>query len=76
MNGLVGVVAGLPIGILSGRWLWTLFARHIDVVPEPTVPVLAVVIVTLVTMVLVNVVAALPGRSAARTSTARVLRGE
>jgi hypothetical protein len=75
-NGLVGVVAGVPIGILLGRWLWTLFARHIDAVPEPTVPVLSVVIVAAVTMVLVNVVAARPGRSAAHTSTARVLRGE
>ncbi len=76
VNGLVGVVAGLPIGILLGRWLWTLFARHIDAVPEPTVPVLSIVIVAVVTMVLANLVAALPGRSAARTSTARVLRGE
>jgi ABC-type antimicrobial peptide transport system permease subunit len=76
VNGLVGVVAGLPIGILLGRWLWTLFARHIDAVPEPTVPVLSIVIVALVTMVLANVVAALPGRTAARTSTAQVLRGE
>jgi len=76
VNGLVGVVAGLPIGILLGRWLWTLFARHIDAVPEPTVPVLSIVIVALATMVLANVVAALPGRSAAHTSTARVLRGE
>jgi ABC-type lipoprotein release transport system permease subunit len=76
VSGLVGVVAGLPIGILLGRWLWTLFARHIDAVPEPTVPVLSIVIVAFVTMVLANVVAALPGRSAAHTSTARVLRGE
>jgi hypothetical protein len=76
VNGLVGVVAGLPLGILLGRWLWTLFARHIDAVPEPTVPVLSIVVVALVTMVLANVVAALPGRSAAHTSTARVLRGE
>ena len=76
VNGLAGVVAGVPIGILLGRWLWTLFARHIDAVPEPTVPVLSVVIVALATMVLANAVAAFPGRSAAHTSTARVLRGE
>jgi hypothetical protein len=76
VNGFVGVVAGLPIGILLGRWLWTLFARHIDAVPRPTVPVLSIVVVALVTMVLVNVVAALPGSTAAHTSTARVLRGE
>ena len=76
VNGLVGVVAGIPLGILAGRWLWTLFARHIDAVPEPTIPVVSLVIVALVTMVLANAVAAFPGRSAAHTSTARVLRGE
>jgi hypothetical protein len=76
VNGFVGVVAGLPIGILLGRWLWTVFARHIDAVPRPTVPVLSIVIVAVATMVLVNVVAALPGSTAAHTSTARVLRGE
>jgi hypothetical protein len=76
VNGLVGVVVGVPVGIVLGRWLWTLFARTIDAVPEPTVPALSIVIVVLVTMALVNVMAALPGRSAARTSTAQVLRGE
>jgi hypothetical protein len=76
VNGLVGVVAGIPLGILLGRWLWTLFARHIDAVPEPTTPVLSLVFVALATMVLANAVAAFPGRSAAHTSTARVLRGE
>jgi hypothetical protein len=76
VNGLVGVVAGLPIGIFLGRWLWTLFARHIDAVPEPTVPVLSIILVALATMVLANIVAAIPGTNAAHTSTARVLRGE
>jgi hypothetical protein len=74
--GAIGVVFGIPIGIVVGRWLWTLFARNIYVVPEPTVPVLSVVIVALSAMVLANIVAALPGRSAAKTSTAQVLRGE
>jgi ABC-type lipoprotein release transport system permease subunit len=76
VNGLVGIVVGVPLGILLGRWLWTLFARYIDAVPEPTVPVLSVIIVIVVTMALANVVSALPGRSAAKTSTAQVLRGE
>jgi hypothetical protein len=38
--------------------------------------VLSIVIVAVATMVLVNAVAALPGSTAAHTSTARVLRGE
>jgi hypothetical protein len=72
----VGVALGVPLGIIFGRWLWTLFANSVDAVPEPTVPVLTVVIVSLSALVLANLVAALPGRSAARTPTADVLRGE
>jgi ABC-type lipoprotein release transport system permease subunit len=74
--GVLGVIAGVPLGILLGRWLWTLFARNIYAVPEPTVSVLSVTIVAISALVLANIVAALPGRSAARTSTAQVLRGE
>jgi ABC-type lipoprotein release transport system permease subunit len=74
--GVSGVVVGVPLGIVLGRWLWTLFARYIGAVPEPTVPVAAVVLVALCALLLVNVVAALPARFAARVSTAQVLRGE
>jgi hypothetical protein len=74
--GSVGVVLGVPLGVVAGEWLWTLFARRIYAVPEPTVPWLSLLVVVLSTLVLVNVVAALPGRKASRTSTARVLRGE
>jgi FtsX-like permease family/MacB-like periplasmic core domain len=74
--GAVGAVFGIPLGIVVGRWLWTLFADNIYAVPHPTEPVLAIVIVAASALVLANVVAALPGRSAAKTSSAQVLRGE
>jgi ABC-type antimicrobial peptide transport system permease subunit len=74
--GAIGAVFGIPLGIVLGRWLWTLFANNIYAVPSPTVPVIAMLIVAVSAMVLANVVAALPGRSAARTSAAQVLRGE
>jgi ABC-type antimicrobial peptide transport system permease subunit len=73
---LVGVVVGIPLGIIIGRELWTLFARSIYAVPDPTVPVLSVLIVGVGTLVFANLVAALPGRSAARTPAALVLRAE
>jgi hypothetical protein len=72
----IGIVIGVPLGIAVGRWLWTLFARQIYAVPEPTVPVLSVVLVALGALILANVVAVLPGRSAARTPTALLLRAE
>jgi energy-converting hydrogenase Eha subunit A len=74
--GVIGVVIGIPLGILLGRWLWTLFARSIYAVPEPTVSLFSIFIVALSALVLVNLVAALPGRIAARTATAQMLRDE
>ena len=74
--GLVGLVVGLPLGIALGRWLWILFAHQIYAVPTPTVPVGGIVLVAVAAMVLVNLIAVAPGRSAARTPPALVLRAE
>jgi len=72
----VGTVVGVPLGIVAGRILWDLFATSINAVPEPTVPVLVVVLIALGALVLANLVAAVPGRIAARTPTADLLRAE
>ncbi|MGC1419377.1 MAG: FtsX-like permease family protein [Acidimicrobiales bacterium] len=73
---LIGTVIGIPLGIEIGRELWILFARSIDAVPAPTVPVLSMVLIGLGALVFANLVAAIPGRIAARTPTALVLRSE
>jgi ABC-type antimicrobial peptide transport system permease subunit len=72
----IGVVTGVPLGIVLGRLLWTLFAHDIYVVPEPAVPLLSVVLVVIGALVFANLVATAPGRIAARTPTALVLRSE
>jgi hypothetical protein len=69
-----GVVIGIPLGIVIGRALWTLFATNIDAVPAPTVPILSIVVIGVGALFLANIVAAVPGRAAARTSTAVLLR--
>jgi hypothetical protein len=66
----------VPLGIILGRQLWIRFARSIAAVAEPTVPVVATVLVAVGAMIFANLVAALPGRSAARTKTAVLLRSE
>jgi hypothetical protein len=73
---IVGSAVGIPLGIALGRWLWTAFARQIYAVPQPAVPVLSVLLLPLCALALVNLVAALPGRSAARTPAALALRTE
>jgi hypothetical protein len=76
VDAVVGILFGIPIGIVAGRELWTLFAQNINAVSDPTVPVLAVAAVGIGTLVFTNLAAIFPGRSAARTSTALVLRAE
>ncbi len=73
---VVGIVVGVPVGIVLGRGLWTLFARGLNAVPEATVPVGSVVLVAVGALVFSNLVAALPGRDAARTPTALLLHTE
>jgi hypothetical protein len=73
---VIGVVVGVPLGIIAGRLLWNIFATGINAVPAPTVPVWSIVIISVGALVLANLVAAVPGRMAARTSTAIVLRAD
>jgi hypothetical protein len=73
---VIGVIVGIPLGVVIGRQLWTLFAHNLNAVPDPTVPTLLVLLVGIGALVFANLVAALPGRSAARTPTALVLRAE
>jgi hypothetical protein len=76
VDAVVGILFGIPIGILVGRELWTLFAQSINAVPDATVPVLSVVLVGLGALVFTNMVAVLPSLTARRTPTALVLRAE
>ncbi len=73
---VVGILVGIPLGLVTGRWLWDLFARQIYAVPYPTVSVPSVLLVAFGTLVLANVIAAVPARNAARTPTALMLRAE
>ena len=72
----IGTVVGVPLGIVVGRLLWNLFANGIHAVPAPSVPALTVVAIALGAIVLANIMAAVPGRIAARTPTGILLRSE
>jgi hypothetical protein len=73
---VIGIVIGVPAGVAFGRQLWDLFARAIYAVPEPTVPVWPVILIVLGALVLANIAAAIPGRIAARTPAAGLLRAQ
>jgi hypothetical protein len=72
----IGTIIGVPLGIILGRFLWNVFAHEIDAIPAPTVPVAWIVLVVVGGIVLANIVAAVPGRIAAQTPAALLLRAE
>jgi hypothetical protein len=72
----VGLLIGVPLGIVSGRALWDLFALQLDVVPRPSVPVLAVAGLVVSGVVLANLIAAVPAGVASRIHPSLVLRSE
>lgn len=72
----VGVLIGVPLGILAGRYVWKLVADDLGVASVVSVPAGAIVAVVLATVLLANLVAALPAQTAARTRPALVLRSE
>ena len=63
-------------GHRGGRWLWIVFARELSAVPDPVVPAASVALAAVAALVLANLVAAVPGRQAARTPAALLLRAE
>jgi hypothetical protein len=71
-----GLAIGVPLGIAAGRLLWLAFAHELSAVPNPVVPAASLTLATVGALILANLVAALPGRQAARTPAAEVLRAE
>ena len=72
----IGLVAGVPLGVALGRWLWILFAERLPVVAQPSIPALLLAGLGVALVVLGNVVSAVPARLAGRTPVATILRSE
>ena len=73
---VVSLAVGLAIGVIAGRWLWTRYAESLGILPEPRVPALIVLGIVPIGILVANALALVPGRAAARTRPALVLRTE
>jgi putative ABC transport system permease protein len=73
---VVSLLVGLPVGVALGRWAWGIFANQIGIVNEPRASVLPVLLTIPGALLLANLLAAAPGRVAARLRPALVLRTE
>lgn len=73
---LVGLVIGIPLGIILGRLSWEWVADATPLVFSPPVAVAVILLAIPVTIVVANLLAAGPARHAARARPAGVLRAE
>jgi hypothetical protein len=72
----VALLIGLPVGVVVGRWAWTVFASTAGVSTTATVPLATVLLAIPATLLAANLIAAAPGWEAARLRPALVLRTE
>jgi predicted lysophospholipase L1 biosynthesis ABC-type transport system permease subunit len=72
----VGVVLGVPGGIIVGRFLWKQFAESYPVVYAPPLALIAVLLAAPVAIAISNILAVGPARNATRIRPAEVLRSE
>ena len=72
----VGVVLGVPAGIVVGRFLWKQFAESYPVVYVPPLALIAVLLAAPVAVAVSNILAVGPARNATRIRPAEVLRSE
>jgi len=72
----IALLIGLPVGVAGGRWAWRYLATQLGVLPEPAIPLTAILITIPAALALANLIAAAPGQAAARTQSAAILRAE
>jgi len=63
---LVGIIVGVPLGVIVGRTVWRVFATNLGAVPVPTVPTWTIVALVLGVLVFANLLAVVPAMASAR----------
>jgi hypothetical protein len=73
---LVGLALGVPLGVALGRVLWQVVADYTPLQYSPPVALLALAVIAPAALLVANLLAAWPGRTAARLRIGAVLRTE
>ncbi len=71
---LIGIIIGVPLGVLVGRAIWTAFADNLGAVPVSLVPIWLVGLLAVSVIVVANLLAIGPALVATRSKPARLLR--
>jgi ABC-type lipoprotein release transport system permease subunit len=73
---LIGLFAGVPLGLAAARWGWAAVTSRVPLVDVPPMSVLVVTLAVPVVLVAGNAVAIWPARKAAHRNAADALRSE
>jgi ABC-type antimicrobial peptide transport system permease subunit len=71
---LVGLVVGVPLGLVIGKTVWNVFANNLGVVPVNVVPLLLISGITVGVLVGANLIAIAPAWVATRSRASDLLR--
>jgi putative ABC transport system permease protein len=70
------LVVGVPLGLVTGSFVFRAFVDRIGALPDPVLPLLVLAVVVAVLIAVANLVAVLPARRARRLPTAELLVSE
>ncbi len=73
---LIGVLVGVPLGIVVGRAVWTVFAHNLGVLTVTVVLAWTIAAIALATIVIANLLAIGPALVASRSHPADLLKAE
>jgi putative ABC transport system permease protein len=73
---LIGVLVGVPLGVVAGRAVWSSFATNLGVVPVAIVPNGLIVLLAVGVLLVANLIAVGPAVAAARPHNGIPVRGQ
>ncbi len=71
---LIGMVIGVPLGIVAGRQVWNAFANNLGAVPLSVIPLGLLALLAVGVLIAANLLAVAPALVARRSTPAEVLR--
>ena len=71
---VVGIVIGVPLGVMAGRAIWQAFANNLGAVPVSIVPVWLICLLVAGVLVLADLIAVVPALAAIRSKPRDLLR--
>jgi hypothetical protein len=73
---LIGIVVGMPLGVVVGRAVWLAFANNLGVVPASVVPIWLIGVLVAGILVVANLIALAPALVATKSRPGDLLRTE